>query len=243
LGGVMRGLVGGLTGYTTGAKSFHVSSGSMKKCQSKDPNDVVVTCGCLHPIVKLSPSPEVRKLDFSESVILLMRNPRTNIPAYHNDKAIKYHGQKGQVKEDEWRRFRDQFLEKALDEWMGLIRDWRATTYRIVYLDYDQMLSPSGVAAVERIANVLRHAGFPTAGSDDIECIWHLAIDPIVRAEADFQSYYPSYTESQKDYMVKTLMSFVEEIESNGELAELVTSYLKDIRERPMADRVFNATT
>jgi hypothetical protein len=242
-GDVMRGLVAGLTGYTTGAKSFHVSSGSLKRCRSKDPNDVVVTCGCLHPIVKLAPPPEARKVDFSESVILLIRNPRTNIPAYHNDKAIKYHGQKGQVMEDDWRRFRDLFLEKALDEWTGLIREWKATTYKITYVDYDQMMSPSGVAAVERVANVLQQAGFPTAGPDDLECIWYHAVDPLIRAEADFQSYSPTYTALQKDFMVEKLIRFEKEIESDEELAALVTSYVKDIRERPMTDRVFNATS
>jgi hypothetical protein len=240
---LVRGLVAGLTGYPTGAKSFHVTSGTVKRCRSKDPNDVVVACSCLHPIVKLAPTPGERKDDFNAHAVLNIRNPRSSIPAYHNDKAIKYHDQHGQVSEDDWRKFRDQYLEVALGEWVEMVRYWTNSGYQMLFLDYDLLLSQSGYQYVEQFATVLREAGFETAASgDDYKCAWYKTVGPLLRQEEMFRNYVPSYTPAQKEYMVHTLLALVDELAGDGDLTQLVQMYLNDIRAQPMEDQPFNTT-
>jgi hypothetical protein len=240
---LVRGLVAGLTGYPTGAKSYHVSSGTIKRCRSKDPNDVVVACSCLHPLVKLAPTPGERRDDFNAHAVLNIRNPRSSIPAYHNDKAIKYHDQAGQVSEDDWRKFRDQYLEVALGEWVEMVRYWKNSGFQMFYMDYDLLLSQSGDQYVAQFAEVLRDAGFEAAESDDdYQCAWSRTVGPLLRQEASFQNYVPSYTPAQKKYMVQTLQSLVDELAGDDDLTQLVQMYLNDIREQSMVDRTFNTT-
>ena len=266
---VVRGLVGTLTGLPKGHKSYHVSSGSLKRCKSRDSRDVVVTCGCLHPVVPLAPPPGHRTADFAPMMILPIRNPRTNLPAYHNDKAIKYHQQVGQVDISEWRLFRDTYFHGALDQWIELHRSWRDTPYEIaVYLDYDRVVLGSdgveaGVEAFGRAADALRNSGFPAASSpEDLACAWHQSTAPLRHLEErDFATYVPGYTEVQRDHMITALQAFAAEVRrapgsENGaanatdglapsdiELASLLDSYIADIRINTVLDQAYNETT
>mmetsp|Transcript_30197 Transcript_30197/g.46063 ORF Transcript_30197/g.46063 Transcript_30197/m.46063 type:complete len:341 (-) Transcript_30197:238-1260(-) len=174
---LMRTLISKMTGLSSGAKSFYASQKriGLRRCQSK----TTETAACLniHPLVEMSsPGPDAFHELFDPTVILLMRNPAIVIPAFLNQKRIKYKKLPGQMPLMEWRKSRDDSLENMWKQWKKQYLSWKNTEhYEIgMYLVYEDLMDPErGTQAITNVSQLLQKAGFATMPNEDMACLWY----------------------------------------------------------------------
>ena len=226
-----------LTGVPAAAKNFYRSSKALKRCHSRanENNNVDgVTCEIVHPIIPCQrPHPSAQSGNFGSVILLALRNPITAFPAFHQEKAVLYHGVKGQVGKEVWIKFRDEFVGNTIDnstmfnEWKNLIMEWRdMNPYHVEeYLPYEHWSDETkGPALVTRLAQILKREGFPVLYDDevegnmsrDLECLWHKHIRETSIAEEKKKLeegwYAPDYTKEQLKMMTSGLQTFAQEI-------------------------------
>jgi hypothetical protein len=201
-------------------------------------------------IVPIDPSAQAA--NFGSVVLLALRNPLTAFPAYHQSKAELYHGQKGQVKKEEWIEFRNQYLEEKLfAEWKNFIMTWRNMAPYTVgdYMPHEYWADDTkGPSLVITLSKILKKEGFPVLydavtddGIRDLECLWrehiHGAIADEEKKRGDW--YVPKYTKRQLEFMATGLDNFVREIEEkqddgkrpgDGHLMTILRDYSSAIR-------------
>lgn len=77
------------------------------------------------------PNPAQQSQVFGKAILIALRNPITAFPSHHQSKAEAYHGQTGQVDEDSWAKFRDQYVGNGGEashlfaEFKNFIAEWR----------------------------------------------------------------------------------------------------------------------
>ncbi|CAB9500469.1 expressed unknown protein [Seminavis robusta] len=236
-GDIMKPLINGITGLPAGAKFYHASSKILRRCHGIDET---ATCSNGHPQVDIGP--EKQKANFYHSAIMVIRNIRTAFPVFHNDKAIAYHGLKGQMPENEWRQARDTWYSGVLTGWKGVLTTWKAMkAYDIgMYLQYEELMDPlRGPDATQRLANLLQSAGFTVAPKEDLPCIWFQAIKGEYLRLKEFRQYEYGYTLQQRDAIVKQLEEFQKEIVNDKPLANIVQEYIDDVRDNTRIDVPF----
>lgn len=247
-------LVNSITGLKAGGKSFYSSSkvAKLKQCFGQTET---ATCLNVHPIVDMGRKhPGTRADKFHDKYILGLRNPMTNLPAFHNGKAIKYHGlcEGCQVPENEWRKHRDEWVTEMLNGWTNVITTWgELKEYKVgMYLVYEHLFDPvKGPDMLQKLASLLKDAGFITARVDDIPCIWYKTMGKdIHRAYHDrpyeYKDYIPGYTVAQREAMLEQFNTLVEEQANDTDLVAILRGYQNDIRASTRIDTEWtNETT
>ena len=239
-------LITGITGLQAGGKSFYASSKSsgLKQCFGRSET---AACFNVHPIVDMGDKhPETRSAKFYDKFIFGMRNPMLALPAFYNGKQIKYHGlcEGCQVAEDEWRPFRDEWLESMMDEWSNMVDTWtKMTKYTVgMYLAEEHLWDPvRGPMALQRFANLLTEAGFATPDDEaEIPCIWLKIMGGEEAVKAHHESpyeynkgihgYMPGYTVQQREMMFEKLNDLATKHVNDTELVDVLREYQNDIR-------------
>ena len=240
---IMRRLFEGITGSPASARSYYAQGatkdGKFRRCQG--PFELAA-CMLVHPIVPLSPLPDDPKFTslFNEEVILVLRNPRTQLPVHSNMKAIKYHGLTGQQPEDEWRAFRNAWLQSMLEGWRSSILAWTSLkNYKIgLFLPIEDILNPQkGPILLAKLADLLRKHGYEVADKKDMNCIWYQAvgrenIEQFNRYGYEFSDYMPKYTQADQELLLSSLKNISDSHSQYEELVTLMDSYSKDVREK-----------
>lgn len=217
-----------LTGLPAAAKNYYRQSKSLRRCHVKNNqlNLDSVTCEVVHPIIPADrPHPSSQAAGFGKAVLVAIRNPLTAFPAFHQEKAVKYHGVQGQVSEDEWTAFRDEWMNKTLwKEWRGFVEEWRKMEpYHVAaYLPYESWSDVTkGTDLVEKFVEILKEEEFPVLVSDagesapsNLACLWRSQIrKPMAIDEEQHQTWYtPQYTSEQLKNMADDLEEFAQDI-------------------------------
>lgn len=244
-----------LTGIPTAAKNYYRQSKSLRRCHAKNTKSNIdgITCEVVHPIIPCErPHPSAQKDNFGRAVLLATRNPLTAFPAFHQEKAVKYHGQQGQVSKENWVKFRDEYLQKTLfKEWKQFINEWRGMDpYHIAqYLRYEDWVDDDrGPALTASLSRVLREEGFPLqyddetdSGKNELECLWHAQIhEAMISEELKLKDWYtPEYSKEQLDFLAGELQTFIDEIKGAGngkrpgdnQLVAILSGYRKEVVE------------
>jgi hypothetical protein len=232
-------LTGGLA-----SRSWHNSRKGLRHCITAVAGETA-TCMNSHPGVDIGPERQTGSYD--SRVLLGIRNQLTNFPASNNEKAIKYHGVKGQVAENGWRGTRDKWFNQSVTGWMNTIRTWRNMSYYTIgtYVPYEHWLDPDrGPALFQQIADVLREAGFSVAPPQDIPFIWYRSTKDKYVADQEFFKYVPGYTLEQRDYFLVELERFMEETAGDPVLLPILKEYYADVQDNTRIDipKIVNLT-
>eukprot|EP00591_Stephanopyxis_turris_P013285 CAMPEP_0195535192 /NCGR_PEP_ID=MMETSP0794_2-20130614/43801_1 /TAXON_ID=515487 /ORGANISM="Stephanopyxis turris, Strain CCMP 815" /LENGTH=347 /DNA_ID=CAMNT_0040668263 /DNA_START=71 /DNA_END=1114 /DNA_ORIENTATION=+ len=239
-----RQIVNELTGLKAGGKSFYASNKREKLRQCFSQTETA-TCANIHPIVEMNGGPETKANQFSQKFILAIRNPRTVLPAFLNAKAIKYHGQKGQVPEEDWRNQRDTFIEEMMEGWKLSLRTWKAmNVYQpAMYLVHEHLMDArKGPDTLRRFGGILREAGFVAAQDEDIPCIWYKAIgkeqlEQYQKSKYEYKDYIPGFTKAQQEHFMGELSALMTEFSDDAELVSILKEYHDDVRDNIHIDR------
>jgi hypothetical protein len=225
-------LTGGLA-----SRSWHASKKGLRHCIAVAGE--TATCMNSHPGVNIGPERQTRSFD--ARVLLGIRNPFTAFPASSNEKAIKYHGVKGQVPKNQWRGTRDDWLHASVAGWINTIRTWKNISYYTIgtYVPYEHWLDPQrGPALIQQIADTLRQAGFTVAPPQDIPCIWYHSTKDKYVAQKEFFKYVPGYTVAQRDYALAELTRFMEETADDPVLLPILNEYYAHVQDHTRIDIV-----
>mmetsp|Transcript_7842 Transcript_7842/g.11998 ORF Transcript_7842/g.11998 Transcript_7842/m.11998 type:complete len:259 (+) Transcript_7842:509-1285(+) len=244
---LMKTLISKMTGLKSGAKSFYASQKriGLRHCQSKTTETAV--CLNIHPLVEMkSPGPDAFHESFDSTVVLLMRNPAIVIPAFLNQKRIKYKKLPGQMPLKEWRKKRDESLKPMWNQWKNQYLSWKNTKHYQVrmYFMYEDMMYPDrGIPAITRVSKLLQDAGFPTVPSQEIACLWYQtfggnALDQYYQYQYDYTEYVPGYTLAQKEFLIQEMAALIEEVQRQGdaELMNILKEYLIYFKEELVVD-------
>ena len=227
-------LLRAITGIESASRNYYRSSKKLKRCHYIDnPSDVGVTCEIVHPIVPCErPHPSVQSPNFGKVVLVALRNPITAFPAYHQEKAEKYHGAKSQVERSEWVKFRDEFVGNTthsplFEEWKHFILEWRNMHpyFVAMYLPYEWWSDEvKGPALVVQLAKLLKKEGLPVlydtpdrSSSNNptiLECLWLKQVDEAIKEEKQKQIewYTPNYNPDLARSLAAKLDAFAKEI-------------------------------
>ncbi|KAI2502562.1 hypothetical protein MHU86_11909 [Fragilaria crotonensis] len=201
---ILKSAIASLTGLNAGAKSFYASSRAMglRHCIGRTET---VSCLNIHPMVLMKPDPTSKTNIFASPIVYILRNPATAMPAFMNQKRIKYAKLPGQTPLEEWQSSRDQFLSTGLFEgYVNQLRTWHDYTtssssstatsttsttttsssyYTMgMYLVWEHWMDPErGPAELVRLARLLSTVGFPILMDDDSDltmatCVWYRSI-------------------------------------------------------------------
>jgi len=238
-----------LTGLAHGGKSYYASSkGSLRACFGATET---ATCSNIHPMVDMAGGPDKKMDKFYPEYIMAIRNPLTAIPAFLNEKQIKYHGVKGQMMEEDWRKNRDVYIISLVEEWKSVLAAWKKdSSYKTgMYLVHEDLYDvDKGPAALERLSNILRAAGFNVAPKEDIPCIWFNAIgeDRLQQnreRKYEYNDYIPGYTKAQQRLLLNTLSNLIDEYKEDEELTSILQTYTKIIKKYTRIDREYSNVT
>jgi len=165
----------------------------------------------------------------------------TLIPAFYNEKQIKYHGLSGQVSEEEWREYRDENFESVLQDWSRVIHTWKDSQYKVgLYLPFESLMDPLyGPELLTKYAKLLQEADYQT--TSEIECTWYTTLgeENIVNYQLhggyEFGDYVPGFREEQKERMVRELEDLMEMYGRDDEdLVNILMVYLRDLEGVPV---------
>ncbi len=235
---IFKNMIQYLTQMNQAGKSFYASiKGSLRHCISTTSETAVCAIG----------DTPTRNLDnYHDKYMIFVRSPRLVFPYVANMKAMKYSGLVGQMKIENWRSLRDEYLDGMIDGWIQHIMNWnKMTQYTLgMYIVYEDLMDyEKGPGVFKKMANVLNEGGFDTVQSDDeIRCAWLMSLgkESIMKfneKEYDFDEYIPGYKAEQKQTMIAKLTNFMNEIgDSDKELESIVSSYIKDIEEKMVID-------
>lgn len=242
---ILKGIITQLTGIPTSFRSYYAQGQGFRRCQPH-----VVACSLGLTLGNMDSS----KFDrFSSQVIFPIRNPKTQMPAHFNMKAIMYHGVEGQIEEEDWRSNRDVWLSTVLGTWRDAIVEWNSLQKHNIsfYVPYEHLLNKDrGPALVKRIAALLIDFGYSVATEDsDLKCIWYqnvgrTRLQQYHEVGYEFNDYVPGYTQEQKEIMLDSIRNMTDMYGSSDEqLYDILEEYRLSILEYTKLDRKWvNAT-
>jgi len=230
-------LINGITGLKMGAKNYHaLRKNVLKRCLST--TDETAACTNSHPLVPINP--EKQRQNFHPNVILFIRNFKSAFPAGYNDKNIAYRGLEGQFKEEDWRKVRDEWIEKSFQDWKTVVLEWKQMDgYKIgMYVPYEKMLNPgTGPALTSRLAKQFQQAGFSVPPDQEMDCLWYQTVNDEWSRLKAFYKFIPGYTEQQRDFLIRELDAFRKEVVDDTELVDILNEYYIDVRDNTRIDR------
>lgn len=168
---LIRPLVTAITGLNRGARNYHSTTKSLKRCHTHKTE--TVTCSNVYPIFNIQPDKLASQFD--PNVVIAIRNFATAFPMGMSLKGNRYSKDKGQESIQSWRSNRDEFIESAFANWKSIIVEWKNMSsssdnnkkryYHIhMYLPYEYMMDPiQGPTTVLRLAKLLNASNFPSA--------------------------------------------------------------------------------
>jgi len=232
-----------LTGLAHGGKNYYSSSSSFKKCFG---TTETATCSNIHPLVEMARGPEEKSEVFYPEYVMAIRNPMTAMPAFINQKQIKYHGETGQMSEEAWRRMRDEWINNMIKEWQAFFREWKKgpslkTGMYLVHEDLHNI--DEGPKALKRLRDILHAAGFVVAPEVDIPCIWFNTIgeDELQQHHKnnyEYNDYIPGYTKAHKQLLLTELSILVEEYKEDEELISILQRYIHNVNYHIRIDEI-----
>ncbi|KAL3783559.1 hypothetical protein ACHAWO_003265 [Cyclotella atomus] len=235
-GAIYSGFLSALTGIDSASRNYYRSSKKLKRCHYiDDPNDKGITCEIVHPIVPCErPHPSAQSANFGKVVLVAIRNPITAFPAYHQEKAEKYHNTNGQVDKSEWVTFRDQWVGNAthnplFDEWKKFVVEWRdMSPYSVsLYLPHEWWPDEvKGLILIKQLTEVLKNEGLPVmfktttythpGKPSDLECMWYKKVRELMIAEEKNRIeegwYTPDYQPEQRQLLAVELTKFAAQV-------------------------------
>jgi hypothetical protein len=235
LNNIVDPLINAVTGLATGTKSYHLSSKILKRCKGRTET---AACTNSHPATPITP--EKQTANFHPKFMLVIRNFKTAFAANYYDKAIQYHGQKGQVAENDWREFRDDWFKKSIQAWKKIVFEWKKMDdYKIgMYIPYEKLLDvEEGPKITQRMADEFRAAGFNVPPKEDIPCMWYQTVKDEWTMSKDFLKYIPGYTLQQRDLFLFELELFMKEVADDAILVAILKDYYADTRDNTRIDK------
>lgn len=251
--GMFRSIVRDLTGNQAPAVSYYAAKGVQRQCKS--PYKVISLC-----LVGSDINPETANAaiadTFNGEIIMQLRNPRTWMPAHHNGKAIRYHDQQGQVSEDSWREFRDEFFDGILRNWVHFVRMFdNMPSFKVVmYLPMEYLMdSTKGPHTLNQLALVLQKGGFETIIYSNMvpsdrkkederwACFWYQHVDRqtlelYTKYGYEYPGFIPGFTTQQRDLMLQELKTLLSNTQNPPELAAILQMYYNDIHDNTRID-------
>lgn len=186
---------------------------------------------------------------FDDSMMFEIRNPKYVFPFLHNEKAIRYHGQVGQVDVSNWRTVREQYFDKNMNTWVEILNSWATSEeYKIgFYFNYDDFVrTETGPQMMQELADLLRSSGFNVAPDEDLPCLWYQSvgkdtIEHYIDYKFDFIDYVPMYTEKEQQKMLDLLSAEITKYGPDGEypderLVAILKKYYEDVRDDTRID-------
>jgi len=240
---IHKNIINQLTGLKQGGKSYYASAkNSLRFCFG---STETATCSNVHPMVEMAGGPDKKSDKFYPEYVMAIRNPMAAIPAFINEKQIKYHGLVGQMSENEWRKNRDEYFNGLIREWVNFLETWKSSSYKTgMYLVHEELHDVNeGPKALKRLRNILLNAGFVVAPEVDVPCIWFNTIgeDNIQQnhmIKYEYNDYIPGYTKAQKEIFLTTLSTLVEKNAEDKELISILQYYLYTIVQTIRIDEI-----
>jgi len=241
---IHKSVINQLTGLKQGGKSYYASA-KAAKLRFCFGSTETATCSNVHPMIEMAGGPDKKSDKFYSEYVMAIRNPMAAIPAYINEKQIKYHGTIGQMTEDAWRKFRDEYFNGLIKEWITFLETWTSSNYMTgMYLVYEELHDvDQGPKALKRLRSIFRNAGFVVAPEVDVSCIWFNAIgeeniqqNHMIKYE--YKDYIPGYTKAQKEIFLTTLSTFVDKSKGNEELTSILQKYSNTIMQTIRIDEI-----
>eukprot|EP00980_Cylindrotheca_fusiformis_P017630 scaffold5529_cov117-Cylindrotheca_fusiformis.AAC.7 len=238
-GDVVKAIIDQLFGKPGAVKNYHSSmKNRLRRCKG-----LSETVGCSQGkfIVKTQ--------NFQRNVLFVIRNFKNAFPASYTDKNIAYHGHKGQAPENGWRNVRDQYIERAMEEWENMLSWWiNAEYYKIsLFVPYEKLLdNKTGPGVVEDLAEILQDSGFEVAPAIDFPCIWYQAANKEMRRQKKLEEYVPGYTLEQQQFMLRKLTEFMQRLykdPGNQLLISILKEYYDDIKSNTRLDQPWENLT
>lgn len=251
---MLRNMVFDLTGKQAPAASYSVTRPRQRKCKNFH-NNVKSLCLVDNHVNPEAPG-AVLEDTFNGEVIVQLRNPRTWIPAHHNAKAIRFHQHQGQVSQDNWREFRNEFFEGILRNWVNFVRmfDNMSTFHVVMYLPMEFLMDATkGPTILNKLALILQKGGFETIidanmvpGNQSKEeehwaCFWYQHMDrPTLERYTkygyEYADFLPGFTTQQRNLMLQELETLLGNTQNTPELASILQLYYNDIRDNTPID-------
>jgi len=229
---IIKNLVKGVTGLRDGAKAYYAQGKKFRRCKGPNP---IAACFLVYPLVDMSPNPDDEKFTsaFYDRAVYFVRSPIYSIPAHHNGKAIKYHGQTGQLDEDEWREWRDHSALGMMRQWKAQVAGWKdLKNYRApLFVAVERLLDPTrGPAVLQSLTDLFHEAGFLVTDEADVPCIWYQSIgvkelEHHHRYGYEFERYTPGYTVEQRDAIASVLDDMIQTYQNDTELLSILEEY------------------
>jgi hypothetical protein len=174
-------LIQAVTGLNTG-DNYHKSDGVDKGVVA-----AVKTHYPSHTPERIFAAPEFAKID---RAILLLRNPLTSIPSYHNfeyeqNNKLRDHSTRAPI--EDWIKWRNQFFGKELQAWVDHAEWWvehYAPRNALHVVPFEKLTGEYGEnTGIDTLKSL---SGFLAAGdqriadhmvqSEKMDCIWHLYV-------------------------------------------------------------------
>ena len=237
-------LVRAITGAFTGDDHDH--NGRVKR-------GVVVTVKTHFPAHTPPEVMDKPQLEILRRAILLVRNPLSAIPSFHNfiyeqENGLRNHSTRAPI--EVWIKWRNEQFEAEIQRWVDHIKYWvdrcpPQVQGKIHLLPFEDLVSDEkGVETLGALANFLAGGGEDIASrispKDQFPCIWDLFVKGNVPGEkarrhshrSGGPSSYP-YTEDQLHFALLSLRNLQQEQGNNfPALSTLLGRYIQDMEER-----------
>ena len=235
-------LVRGITGLWTSDDHDHnrrVESGVVAAVKTHFPS---------HTPAEVFFKPTLRKI---KRAVLILRNPLTSIPSYHNFvyeqmNHLVNHSTRAPV--DVWLRWRDEFYFIELTAWVNHAQFWidNYDGNNFFLLPFEHLTAEeTGVATLTELAAFFRSAddeiGKHMAPVEQLPCIWEMYVQGKDLGSVETKrrhsqreggpSEYP-YTNIQLDTMIGAIVRFRDMNPSVFGLVDLLNEYIKAIESK-----------
>ena len=177
--------------------------------------------------------------NYSDSMILLVRNPRHALPSWYNQiwesrMGADFHSR--QAPQKSWQRWSRRssgvnLLTKRIQQWKDMLEYWLDhVIYRVVLIvPYEQLTKEStGPDLLNQVGHVLDHEMIPV--SPDISCLWKYTVQERKEMKRSNHSYEPSYTSEQQHQLLVTLTEVMERFSHLDDLVQVLKGYVWDIQ-------------
>lgn len=177
--------------------------------------------------------------NYSESMILLVRNPRHALPSWYNQiwesrVGAEFHSQ--QAPKASWNRWSRRskglnLLAERMDQWRDMMEYWlEHPHYRVeLIVPYEQLTNEStGPDLLRQVGKALNKEMIPV--SPDISCLWKYTVQEKKEMKRSSHYYENSYTSEQQDLLLVLVTEVMERFAHLDDLVQVLKGYEWDIQ-------------